>query len=260
MTVDGRTWRLIDTGPLSGPENMAIDAALLDCFVPGESLPVLRLYGWEPPAFSYGRFQRVADIIDLEKCRENGIAVVRRITGGGVIYHAAELTYSLACPTDFVGNCRSVKDAFFHLTSFLLGFYRELGLDPVHAVDHFGGARQLGGRTPLCFAGIESCDILLAGKKIGGNAQRRLKNAIFQHGSIPLQQMAGAGGRYLHNACPEVISGTTSLADAGIDTARAALARQLAAAFATTFAVTLHPDELSAGERTAASRYMQETA
>ena len=53
-TADQPGWRLIDTGPLPGPDNMAIDAALLDCFAAGGSAPLLRLYGWQPPAFSWG--------------------------------------------------------------------------------------------------------------------------------------------------------------------------------------------------------------
>ena len=50
--------RLIDTGPLTAAENMAIDEALLSCFDPKTSTPVLRLYGWSPPALSLGRFQQ----------------------------------------------------------------------------------------------------------------------------------------------------------------------------------------------------------
>jgi len=65
--ADPVSWRLIDTGPLSGAENMAIDEALLSCFDPGRSRPILRLYGWDPPAFSYGRFQKPEEIIELER-------------------------------------------------------------------------------------------------------------------------------------------------------------------------------------------------
>ena len=59
------TWRLIDTGPLAGADNMAVDEALLDCFDPDTSLPVLRLYGWTPPALSLGRYQQAAEVLDL---------------------------------------------------------------------------------------------------------------------------------------------------------------------------------------------------
>jgi lipoate-protein ligase A len=258
MTLTDKTWRLIDTGTLSGAENMAIDEALLTCFEPGRSLPMLRLYGWNPPAFSCGRFQKPEEIIDLAKCRDNGIQTVRRITGGGVIYHAEEITYSLVCPVDFIPGARSVKEAFFHLTSFLLAFYRRLGLNACHAAEHYAGSRRLGERTHLCFAGTESCDILINGKKIGGNAQRRLKNVIFQHGSIPLRQMAPEGNGYLLHPDHEIPGKTTSLADEGLGLPEEALAMALKESFEHCFGVTFEADSLSRREQEWAAGHMQE--
>jgi len=253
-------WRIIDTGALTGAENMAIDEALLDCFEPGESSPVLRIYGWSPPAFSFGRFQKAGEIIDLERCRADGVQVVRRITGGGVLYHANELTYSLVCPTDFLAASAGVKDAFFQLTAFLLCFYRALGLPARHAVEHYSPAKRLGERTPLCFAGIESCDILINGSKIGGNAQRRLKKVIFQHGSIPLQQMAAEGNRYLLQPDPEVAARTTSLQAQGVKLGRESLAELLVSSFAGSFGVKLNPVVLSEAERKSAGEHMPNIA
>lgn len=239
---------------------MAIDEALLACFDPETSLPLLRLYGWSPPAFSCGRFQQPTETISLEKCAAADVQVVRRITGGGLLFHGNELTYSLVCPTSFIANGQSVKDAFFHLTSFLLAFYRKLGLTPLHAVDHYGDAQHLGRRSALCFAGVESCDILISGKKIGGNAQRRLKNVIFQHGSIPLLPLAAESQQYLLAAAPEIIAGTTSLASEGVDADHAALAALLAESFLETFGVAAQQSRLSSKEQQCAASYMQEFA
>lgn len=258
MTDTGSsTWRLIDTGSLPGPENMAIDEALLECFDPKRSLPLLRLYGWTPPAFSCGRFQKPEEILDADRCKADGIPVVRRITGGGIIYHTQELTYSLVCPADAIPESRNVKAAFFHLTSFLLTFYRKLGLAPAYAVDCQAGDRRLGERTPLCFAGMESCDILIGGKKIGGNAQRRLKEVIFQHGSIPLRQMAGEGMSYLLASTSGIVESTTSLADCGVDNGQRELANLLAVSFAETFAVTFRETSLTEDEKESTGRVLQ---
>jgi lipoyl(octanoyl) transferase len=255
----GTTWRLIDTGPLSGAENMAIDEALLACFDPEESLPILRLYGWSPPAFSHGRFQQPEETVSLEKCAAAGVQVVRRITGGGLLYHGEELTYALVCPAAFVPGTLNVKSAFFHLTSFLIAFYRRLGLAPVHAADYYAGSRQLGGRSALCFAGTESCDILINGRKIGGNAQRRVKNIIFQHGSIPMQQLAAESQQYLLAAAPQIVTGTTALADEGIETDRNSLAAILTESFRDVFGVTVQADSLGAEEKEFMAGYMQKT-
>lgn len=257
---DRAAWRLIDTGLLPGARNMAIDEALLACFEPGESSPALRLYGWSPPAFSYGRFQNPEEIIDLDRCRADGIQVVQRITGGGVIYHANELTYSLVCPTDFSSASGSVKEAFFRLTSFLLSFYRNLGLPACHAVEHYAETKRFGERTPLCFAGIESCDILISGRKIGGNAQRRLKKVIFQHGSIPLLQMAAKGNRYLLQPDREVAERTTSLESQGVKIGRETLAELLKTSFEGSFGAMLSPACLSEREQKSAGEHMQKIA
>ena len=252
-----KNWRLIDTGNMTGAENMAIDEALLACFDPEMSLPVLRLYGWEPPAFSFGKFQNPAETISLEKCRTAGVQVVQRITGGGLLYHGKELTYSLVCPASFVSSAPGVKNGFFYLTSFLLDFYRNLGLDALYAVDHYCGTKQLGERSALCFAGTESCDILIKGRKIGGNAQRRLKGIIFQHGSIPLLPLAAESQQYLLAPAPEIITATTSLADEGVAVERDTLAGMLAESFSRAFSIILSEDSLSSAEQTAGREYMQ---
>lgn len=228
---------------------MAIDEALLRSFDPATSLPVLRLYGWNPPALSLGRFQKAAVVLDLERCRADGVAVVRRVTGGGVIYHADELTYSLVCSPTQIPTAASIKDSFRVLTGFLLAFYRTLGLEPAYATDVVTEGTRLGERTAFCFAGKESFDILINGFKIGGNAQRRLKGVIFQHGSIPLHNRAAAGLTYMRDQAPEHAEGTASLADYGVRADRSSLLQGLSRAFSRYFAVELSNDLLTDREQ-----------
>jgi len=255
MTVHrDKTWRLIDDGPLSGAENMAIDEALLRSFDPATSLPVLRLYGWSPPALSLGRFQKGAEVLDLERCRSEAVPIVRRITGGGVIYHADELTYSIVCAPEQMPPASSVKDSFRVLTGFLLAFYRALGLEAAYAVDAVSGDTRLGERTAFCFAGRESFDILVGGAKIGGNAQRRQKGVIFQHGSIPLVNRAEIGLSYMKERAPEHADGATSLSGCGIDTAGDSLRRALSSAFREHFGVEIDAGELTEAERRLADK------
>jgi len=242
------TWRLIITSPLSGAENMAIDEALLRLFDPYSSLPIVRLYSWNPPALSLGRFQKAAEVLDLNRCTAEGVTIVRRVTGGGVIYHADELTYSLICKPDQIPAANSVKDSFRVLTGFLLSFYRTLGLDASYAGDAASEGRRIGERTPFCFAGRESYDVIINGNKIGGNAQRRLKKVIFQHGSIPLQNRAANGITYMSKQLPEYFEDTTSLSDCGIDIVKNDLQHTLAAAFSEYTGAELECDSLSVEE------------
>jgi lipoate-protein ligase A len=127
----------------------------------------------------------------------------------------------------------------------------------VHAVESCTGEKRLGERTPLCFAGVESCDILIGGRKIGGNAQRRLKHVIFQHGSIPLRQMAAEANQYLLQPDHGIASRTTSLEDLGVIAPRQQLAELLSSSFAESFRIEFVPDVLTAAEQETAGEYMQ---
>lgn len=243
-------WRLIDSGPwCGGRENMAVDEALFRCFNPAVSRPVLRLYGWQPPALSLGRFQKAADDLDHARCAADGLTVVRRITGGGAIYHSDELTYSLVCSPLQLPATASVKESFRSLTSFLLGFYHALGLQAAYAVDQAPEGSRLGQRTPLCFAGREHYDIMVTGRKLGGNAQRRSRGIIFQHGSIPLQQRAEQGVQYLKNKPQGIGQVTTCLADQGIAVDLAQLKLLLTRQFQACLGVGLQPDGLTEQEQ-----------
>ncbi|MFC2061185.1 biotin/lipoate A/B protein ligase family protein [Elusimicrobiota bacterium] len=178
-------WRFIDTGSNSGTYNMALDQALLNRYNPGSDLPVFRLYHWDPPAISLGRFQEAGSVLDLKKCLKNNIPVVRRLTGGGAIFHDHELTYSIICSAD-TAALLPVKESYGKLSSFLIHAYRELGYDACFANEIGNAGMRLGKKSDFCFAGREDYDILLDGKKIGGSAQKRTKYKIFQHGSIPM--------------------------------------------------------------------------
>ncbi|ACD96376.1 lipoate--protein ligase family protein [Trichlorobacter lovleyi] len=252
----GTLWRLIDTGPCCGRENMAIDEALFRCFDPAVSRPVLRLYGWQPPALSLGRFQKAGDDLDLARCRADNLTIVRRITGGGAIWHADELTYSLVCAPSQIPPAASVKDSFRVLTAFLLGFYRALGLQADYAVDLAPAGSRLGQRTPLCFAGKESYDIMLQGRKIGGNAQRRSREVIFQHGSIPLQNRVGQGVQYLKIRPQGLEQATTCLGDEGIAVGDEQLKQILVQQFAAQLGAVLQPAGLTGQEQAVSAQLL----
>lgn len=225
------TWRYLDTGFASGPLNMATDEALLGLFNPQISEPILRTYGWAPPALSLGRFQNSEEVLEMDLCRCNAVSIVRRLSGGGAIYHADELTYSIVCSPGHIPPAASVKDSFRVLTGFLIDFYRSLGLDACYAVDTASNPDRLGVRTAFCFAGKETFDIVIDGRKIGGNAQRRLKNTIFQHGSIPIINRAHHGLQYMKDRSPQYVDNTVSLSDCGISEDLTTLKRMLIQAF-----------------------------
>ncbi len=94
-------WRVLDTGINDAAMNMAIDEAIMLAHRGGEVPPTLRFYGWNPAAVSLGYFQKAEAAIDLGKCEQLGINVVRRLTGGRSVLHETELTYSIAVKADY---------------------------------------------------------------------------------------------------------------------------------------------------------------
>jgi lipoate-protein ligase A len=237
--VRSEEWRFIDTGPMDGPTNMALDEALLTCFDQARSQPVLRLYGWSPPAFSVGKFQQAGEVLDLERCSREGVAVVRRVTGGGCIFHGDELTYSIICSPEHIAGAAGVKESYRRLCGFLLLAYRKLGLSAAFAVDSAEKSDQLGRRTPLCFAGKEEYDITVGGRKLGGNAQRRTRGIIFQHGSIPLRNRLSRMTPFLRGDPPEPERWASSLSDLAPDADEESLKGCLVASFEENLVITL---------------------
>lgn len=151
--------RLLETGQGPASWNMGLDQALLSSV--DDLIPVLRLYGWKPPAVSIGYFQSLEQEVDVKKCEELGIDVVRRLTGGGAVLHEQELTYSFITkifPADIIESYRSICEP-------VVICLKNLGFDAKF--------------SPLN-------DIIVKNKKVSGNAQTRKNQVLLQHGTILL--------------------------------------------------------------------------
>lgn len=178
----GETWRLI-RGAGAPAENMAVDLAMAWGVGEGLAPPTLRLYWWEPPAVSLGYAQRPEAALDLSACAAAGLAVVRRPTGGRAVFHAGDLTYALALPRQGVWVGRSVAATFLQVHVAIAA-----GLGRLGVAAEVAGLRppRRGAGGPLCFAAVSAHEITVGGRKLVGSAQRRFRDAILQHGSIPL--------------------------------------------------------------------------
>jgi lipoate-protein ligase A len=99
------------------------------------------------------------------------------------LFHGNDISYSLCIPTTYLKNL-TVKQSYEKISLFILKFYKNLGLNPIYAKDDKNIQLK---KDKFCQIGFEPYDILIDGKKIGGNAQRRDKKVIFQHGSINIK-------------------------------------------------------------------------
>lgn len=165
------SWRFIPLEVRDGYWNMALDEAVLNAVIEGKSLNTLRFYKWNPSTASIGMNQSLSSEIDAIYAMEQGFQIVRRITGGGAVFHDAEreITYSIVCPIKFLENLNavSVLDQFEIITQGIVAGLTIFGLKPDKGIVH-------------CPA------IFLEGKKFSGNAQVRKKGIILQHGTILL--------------------------------------------------------------------------
>jgi len=173
--------RLFIDPPFDGPANMAVDDCLLDEVAAGDP-PALRLYRWDPPTLSLGRFQRYDDPARSAP----GLAalpVVRRVTGGGAILHADELTYSLALPVDHPLAGRRPADLYAWMHDRIAAAVASLG---GHAAAKGGGRLTARGGPFLCFQRHAPFDLMAGPAKLAGSAQRRTRRGLLQHGSVVL--------------------------------------------------------------------------
>jgi lipoate-protein ligase A len=181
-----RAWKFFDTGPNIGAYNMAVDEELLARAQAGDAMPVLRFYGWAPPAVSLGRFQKIEKAVNADACKRLGLDIVRRITGGRAVLHHTELTYSIVSRSDNPLFPPDVLGTYKIIASGLLAGLKNLGVhaEMVSRSDRHAALVNKETKDPSCFSSPSWYEILVQGKKIVGSAQRRVTGAFLQHGSI----------------------------------------------------------------------------
>jgi lipoate-protein ligase A len=159
-------YRMIPFQTFNAYMNMALDEAIMEAVRNGSSLPTIRFYGWTPSAVSIGIFQGMRNEVNLEQARDLGVDVVRRMTGGGAVYHDefGEVTYSLIAPLDcFPANIvASYEEICQGIILALKSLDIQANFQPVN-------------------------DILVNEQKISGNAQTRRNGILLQHGTILYQ-------------------------------------------------------------------------
>jgi lipoyl(octanoyl) transferase len=167
-----------DDVPRSGPMNMAIDEALLETAV----VPTIRFYRWRFPALSFGYFGRFSDVASYAAERD----LVRRWTGGGIVFHGDDLTYSIVIPASDPAFSESsiliYEKVHRALAEALNGSSRRAELvGSAHCTDR---TPQRGASVTNCFANPVRADVMMDGRKIAGAAQRRTRRGLLQQGSI----------------------------------------------------------------------------
>ncbi len=151
--------------------NMAIDEAVLTAKIETRVPNTLRLYCWKPSAVSIGKFQVIENEVQVDNCKKLGVDVVRRITGGGTVYHDAEneITYSV------------VADKASLETQDIAAVYAKIYAGLVETL------RILGITADFNEGNAKTCpNLTVRGRKISGSAQCHKSGAVLQHGTLLL--------------------------------------------------------------------------
>ncbi len=204
-------WLLLQSGPGSPAFNMALDEALLEA---GSRLgrPVLRFYGWTEPAATFGYFQKYADVVRATPLQP----LIRRPTGGGIVPHDADWTYSLVFPPGHAWHLLKAETSYRRVHEWLQRAFAKLNVATELApnckktvpgsrssrreeapssnaecgVPNAESSKSLltSAATSVlpgqCFVGHEKSDLLWQGRKIAGAAQRRNKLGLLIQGSV----------------------------------------------------------------------------
>jgi lipoate-protein ligase A len=166
-------WLLLNSGKCDPAFNMALDEALLEN-VSRLDAPVLRFYGWTEPAATFGYFQKIAEVERATQLRP----LIRRPTGGGIVPHDADWTYSAIFPPGHEWHSLKAEESYRRIHDWLRLAFAEMNVATELAPCC---KKSLPGQ---CFVGHEKHDLLWHGKKIAGAAQRRNKLGLLIQGSV----------------------------------------------------------------------------
>jgi lipoyl(octanoyl) transferase len=159
-----------DTTPRSAAMNMAIDEALLE----QAASPSIRFYRWDHPALSFGYFGKFNDVADHRDQRD----LVRRWTGGGIVFHGDDLTYSIVVPATSKFFSTSPRSIYAAIHSALCEALNANGAAAMLAPSNSSKI------SDACFANPVLADVTVNGRKVAGAAQRRTRAGLLQQGSI----------------------------------------------------------------------------
>jgi len=230
---------------------MALDEALLEAVRAGQSPPTLRFYGWSPACLSLGAFQPV-QAVDAAACRELGIDLVRRPTGGGAVLHDQEVTYSVVLPPAVAG--RRPRETYLRISLALLRGLDRLGVRAGFAPA--GSHRKSAG--PSCFARASDFEVLVDGRKVVGSAQVWRSGSLLQHGAVLLEADRALWARLMGQS--DAADGLVGLRELAPGIVPERVVAALAAGFAADFGVRLVPGHWSRAGLELAERLERESS
>ncbi len=184
------SWLLLQSGPGESAFNMALDEALLEN-APEIAQPILRFYSWTEPAASFGYSQKYSEMERVTMLRP----LIRRLTGGGLVPHDADWTYSLIFPPNHSWHNLKAIESYQKIHEWIRDAFAKINIATELSPS---GQKEI---SAQCFIGAEKSDLLWHGKKIAGAAQRRTKKGLLIQGSVQPPPVSAAKADWQKAMC-----------------------------------------------------------
>lgn len=171
-------WRYIDHPPAEASWNMAVDEAILTAALDGKSPPTIRFFQWQKPSITFGYMVKVDNELNVDLCKKRDVPFIRRITGGGVVFHGCDITYSIVFPKSLAPETSSPLSSYRLINRIFVNALKKIGIKASLLEDKVEHSRD------VCFVEPTEYDVLYKGRKLIGNAQRRRRDWVLNHGSM----------------------------------------------------------------------------
>ena len=181
---------MIESGFQSGAFNMALDEALFRMALEeSDFVPTLRIYGFRHPTITYGYSQQIPQHWLDDPFYESS----RRITGGGLVFHGKDLTYSFVSPLRFLADAKSLANSYRAFHEIVQAAFLKVKI----VVEFYMQSVKVPSLRNLCFLAPVKNDLLFHGKKIAGSAQKRSQAILLHQGSVNFRVFLNGDDGYL---------------------------------------------------------------
>lgn len=185
-----KQWQIIDTGPATAAENMAIDQRLLEEAADLRA-PTIHLYEWKGLCATYGYFTKPEEYLFMNQVQAHQLQLARRPTGGGIIFHINDLAFSVIIPSNHPKFSLNTLENYATINNAVIAAltnYSHSSLQPnlYCNTENCQRKQPAQSRDKFCMARPTIYDVMVGEKKVGGAAQRRTKAGFLHQGSISI--------------------------------------------------------------------------
>lgn len=239
---------------------MAIDEALSSSVHLAPETGFLRFYKWQPATLSFGYNQRIEKIINVSLLPDYNISAVKRVTGGKMVFHDDELTFSMGFHIPSIEHKLPSRykfiDVFLCIMEPLLQGLRQLDMS-VRFADSHEMNRKSHNRIH-CYAAAAGHSVFVNGKKMIGAAGVIKNDCISIHGSIPITISEPPTELFLNNENPNKELEIATLSDFLSENEIKTIPNHVCESFREFFSVPLENDKLTTNENTMVTQLVRE--